>query len=107
MKHELMELATGDLKVLWRESKQAREYKGPHDAIVFRPRDQEQLIDVLLRRCTKLENENEKLHGIVDRQRSENGLYIAKEERYIKRGTHTLTVSEVCHNGRKKNFSLY
>ena len=107
MKQELMELATDDLKVIWRESKQAREYKGPQGAIVLRPRDQEQLIEVLLRRCTKLENENEKLHDLVSNETPQKAIYFDQDKRSSKNCGIPLQMKEVPHNDRKKNFSIY
>ena len=104
MKEYLMERDVKELKMIWKESKLARRYEGPEGAIILRPRDQEQLIDVLLTKCGELQASNDMLKeqlGIKD------AAYFDKNERYAKRGTYVLEMNEVCHNDRKKNFSLY
>jgi len=104
MKEYLMERDLKELKMIWKESKLARRYEGPEGAIILRPRDQEQLIDVLLTKCSDLQATNDMLK---DQLGIRNADYFAKDEKYAKRGAYTLQMNEVSHNDRKKNFSLY
>jgi hypothetical protein len=104
MKEYLMERDLKELKMIWKESKLARRYEGPEGAIILRPRDQEQLIDVLLNKCNDLQATNDMLKAQLGIKTAD---YFDKEPRYAPKGTYTLQCSEVRHNNRKKNFSLY